>query len=449
MTIRTVDHSIYRKIAVLAFPTIAYNMIEMGLGLTDLFIVRSFGSAATAALGLNRQVTFLFEAIILAVAMGVVMLKSQNLAKNDAGYVEKVVAQSLLIVTFLATCLGMLGYLFSPALLAFFQASPETADFAIGYLRIYCISLAFLGLNAVSAAIFRAAQNTWLPLKIAIGMALLNIPLNYFFIHGYGNIDGLGVKGAAVGTLIVRAGGSVVFLSALAFGHHRTRLALNKLFKIDLEIIRRILQVGMPLAVAGLHRNGARIVFLSIAGLSLLGETIHAAIGLGLQIRLFAVLPALAFQVALATLVGDAIGRGKVDEAEKIGRSGMFFLGGIMVGFCGVVFLWAGPISHFFIVDAKGAELGTTVLRWFAVGQFFSALAIGVQGILSGAGDTKPIARIMFMSQWLVLVPLSYVLLVSFNMDPGGLLIAWVIAPVLTFVMLYRRFVNGYWKSPG
>ena len=447
MDATTKDRSIYRKIAVLALPTVAYNIIEIGLGLTDLFMVRSFGSAATAALGLNRQITFLFEAMILAVSVGVVTLISQNLAKNETEKVERIVAQSIVLITTLASLLGLLGFLFSPILLRVVQASPETAEFAIGYLKIYCISLVFLGINAVGAAILRAAQNPWLPLKIAIAMAILNVPLNYAFIHGAFGAPQLGVEGAAVGTLIARVLGSLTFLGALIIGKHNTPLKPARLTSFDTSITRGILSVGVPIAIAGLLRNGARIVYIGIVGFSVLGVSMHAAVGLGLQVRLMGVLPALAFQVALATLVGDAIGRGDYAHAEEIGKRGVYFLGVVMFALCGAIALLAQPIAATFIDDTEGAQLGAHVLRWFAVGQFFSTLAIGAQGALSGAGDTKPVARITFLTQWIILVPLTYLLLVPLNIDPNGPLYAWTIAPILNFALMYRRFLSGAWKS--
>jgi putative MATE family efflux protein len=439
--------SIYRRILILALPTVAYNLIEMALGLTDLYMVRGFGSAATAALGVNRQICFLLEAIILAGAAGTVTVISQNLARNATDIVEKTVVQSLTLITLLATALGIMGYLASPALLTLSNASPETTHFALGYLKIYCASLPFLAFNAVGAAALRAAKNPMLPLKIVLCMAIANVPLNYGFIHGVVAFPDLGVQGAAVGTLIVRILGVLAFLVVLTRPRQPVRLVPSRLLPFDLSGTRNVLRIGMPIAMAGILRNAARVVIVAIAGLSTLGVSLHAAVGLGLQIRLISILPALAFQVALATLVGDAIGRGKLDEAADIGRRGVLLLAGLMLTVCGTTILLAEPIARAFIVNPDDLAIATRVLRWFSVGQFFSTLAIGAQGALLGAGDTKPVARITFATQWLILVPLAYALLVPLHLDPDGILIAWVISPVFTFLLLYQRFIRAHWKS--
>jgi len=419
----------------------------MSLGLTDLFMVRSFGEAATAAIGLNRQVTFLIETVIFAISVGVVTLVSQSLGRGEPAKAERVVAQSLLAIVVLSTGLGVVGYVLSPLILSALRASPDTIEYGVGYLRIYFFSMIFLGVNSVAAASLRAAKNPWIPLKVAVMMSALNIPLNYWFIHGGLGVEPLEVRGAAVGTVIARTIGAVAFIAILIRGRNGVRLVSAYSRRLDFDVIMRVIRLGIPVATAGLLRNGARLVFIAVAGLSAMGVSFHAAVGLGLQVRLICVLPALAFQVAIATLVGNAIGRGQLDEAEATGRHGVYLLATIMGALCGAIMLAAGPIAQLFILDSESAALGARVLRWFAVGQFFSALAIGTQGALSGAGDTKPIAWITFVTQWIVLVPLAFLLLVPVGMDPMGPLVAWAVTPILTFGLLYWRLVSGHWRT--
>ena len=175
--------------------------------------------------------------------------------------------------------------------------------------------------------------------------------------------------------------------------------------------------------------------------------SLHAAVGVGLQLRLISVLPALAFQTAGATLVGQAIGRGDYREAELLGRRSVFLLGWIMVVVVGMIMVWAGPLASLFIAGPETAVLGARVLRWFAVAQFFSALSIATQGALTGAGDTAPAMLYTWVSQWLVMLPLAYFLLSVLGWSPDGALVAWALAPLISLALTWRRLQSGRWKT--
>ena len=93
------------------------------------------------------------------------------------------------------------------------------------------------------------------------------------------------------------------------------------------------------------------------------------------------------------------------------------------------------------------AGRGATVLRWFAVAQFFSSLSIGTQGALTGVGDTRPILRYTVVTQWGVLLALASTLLLWVGWVPEGALLAWVVAPVVQLALMQRLFRSGRWRS--
>ena len=154
---------------------------------------------------------------------------------------------------------------------------------------------------------------------------------------------------------------------------------------------------------------------------------------------------ALAFQTASAALVGQALGRDDSQEAEALGRRSVRLLALLMGVISGILIVLADPLAELFISAPEVAGLGAKVLRWFAVAQFFSALSIGTQGALMGAGDTLPAMRYTLISEWLLMLPLSY-LLVVMDWVPDGLLAVWALAPALTLILMQRRFRSGRWK---
>ena len=443
----TADRDSFRRIWSLAWPTVVYSVLELSLGAADFLMVRGLGRDASAAIGLTRQITFLVEAAALAVSAGVIALVSQGMGAGDRRQVDGAVRQSLRLVVLLGVPVALLGYPASGPLLTLMQASPETLAHGIPYLRIYFLGTVFLWANLVAAAVFRGAGDPRTPLRLVSVVSVLNVALNYVFIFGEGPVPAYGVAGAAMGTVAARALGTAAYLALLGRGASGVRLRLRPWWDLDRAVIRRLLRVGAWPALAGVLRNGARVVFVGMLGAGVSGAALHAAVGVGLQVRLVAVLPALAFQVAAATLVGQAVGAGDPDRAEALGNRSVVLLAAIMAAVTGVTIVAAHPLAALFLADPEVAALGATVIRWFAVAQLFSSLSIGTQGALTGAGWTRPILGYTVVTQWGVLLSLTLALFVVLGWDPEGALVAWVVAPVLQLVLMQRLFRRGGWRD--
>ncbi len=443
----TPESAMFRRIWAIAWPTLLYNVLELSLGVADLLMVRGLGHEATAAIGLTRQIAFLLEASALAVATGVIALVSQGVGAGDRRQVEGVMHQGTRLVLVLSPPITLAGYLLSRPLLVAMQADDAALAHAVPYLHIYFLGTVFLWGTVIPAAIFRGTGDAKTPLKLATVVAVLNVPLNYVFIFGAGPWAPMGVAGAAVGTVVARAIGAGLYLTLLTRGTRHGRVGFRPLLGLDWPLIRRMLRVGMPPALAGVARNGARVVYLGLLGAGALGASMHAAAGVGLQVRLVSVLPALAFQIATATLVGQAIGAGQLDRAEALGRRSVQLLSLIMAGVVALTFAFARPLAALFIADAEVVPLAATVLRWFAVAQFFSSVSICVQGALTGAGDTKPILTYTMVTQWGLLLSLTFIALVVFGWEPEGPLAAWVAAPLVQLFLMQRLFRSGRWKQ--
>ncbi|MFQ5927159.1 MAG: MATE family efflux transporter [Terriglobia bacterium] len=477
------DRELFRRIWSLSWPTVLYYLLEMTVGLVDLLMVRSLGQAATAAIGVNRQVTFLVEAAAIAISTGVITLVSQGVGARRQSQVDDVVRQSIGLILLLGIPTTLAGYLLSRPLLVWLHASAETLAHGEPYLRVYFAGIVFLWGNFVGTAIFRGSGDATTPLKLALCVNLLNVVLNYMFIFGAGPLPAFGVQGAAMGTVAARACGALAYLGSLLRGTRHVRLRLGAAgmpetpsplplsptgergwpeggpsttegekgegvtwWGLDWKLIRRMLRIGVPMALAGVLRNSSRLVFLGMVGATAMGVSFHAAVGVGLQVRLVGILPALAFQVATATLVGQAIGRGEYQEAEALGRRSVQLLALLMLIVVSAIIALAGPLGALFIDSPETAKLGARVLRWFAVAQLFSALSIATQGALMGAGDTAPAMRYTLLTQWGVMLPLTYVLLKAVGWVPDGPLAAWTLAPAISLVLMQWRLRSGRWK---
>jgi putative MATE family efflux protein len=439
------DRALFRRIWSLTWPLVLANGLEMTVGLVDLLLVRPFGPSATAAIGVSRQVTFVVEAAAGAIATGALTLVSQGVGARSRSQVAAVARQGIRLVLLIGLPIALAGYLLTRRLLIGLQVNEETLGRGEPYLHVYFGGLVFLWFNLVGAALFRGTGDVWTPLKLALGVSLLNFGLNYLFIYGAGPLPGLEVTGAALGALVARCCGVLGYLVLL-----RRSFAADKEAKpggFDWTLIGRMLCIGIPMALANVLRHGSRLVFLAIIGASALGVSFQAAAGVGMQLRLLGILPALAFQTATATLVGQAVGRDDYTEAEQVGRRSVQLLAGLMGVLVGILLFVAEPLATMFIASPEAAQLAAQVLRWFAVAQLFSALSIGMQGALMGAGDTVPALRYTLVSEWGVMLPLAFLLGQTGWWFPESLLAAWTLAPSLTLILMLRRWRGGRWKA--
>jgi MATE family, multidrug efflux pump len=450
---------LYQRIWSLTWPLLAANALELAVGLVDLWLVRPFGPSATAAIGLCRQVTFLVEAMAVAITAGIIALVSQGvgaqssakrsgssetLAPRSPFDPENVVRQSMYMVFLLALPTTLAGYFLSGSLLTGLQARYDTQAYGEPYLQIYFAGFIITLGSLVSAALFRGAGDVWTPLKLSLGVSLLQVALNYVFVYGVGPWPAFTVQGAAMGMVCARGCGLIAFLFLLLRGRGLIRLRGFPFLSFDWKLMGSVLRIGVPMALANMLRHGSRVVFLAIAGASTLGTSLQATVGVALQVRLIGVLVALAFQTASATLVGQAIGRDDTHEAEVLGRRSVQLLAVLMGIITALLIVLAEPLTKLFLAAPEAAGLGVKVLRWFAIAQFFSSLSIGTQGPLMGAGDTLPAMRYTLVSEWCLLLPLSY-LLVTIDWVPDGLLAVWALAPALTLALMQRRFLSRRW----
>jgi MATE family, multidrug efflux pump len=442
------DRELAWRVWSMAWPTVLHSMLESSMGVVDLLMVRPLGPDATAAVGIGRQVAFLMAAAAIAISVGVITLVSQSVGAGDRRRVQQIVWQSLALVVLLGLATGAAGFALVRPLLIAMRSSQETIAAGTGYLQVYFVGIVFLWGSFVLAAVFRGAGDAQTPLRLGVVTNVLNVGLNYILIFGLGPIPALGVMGAALGTVLARGGGVAIYLFFL----------LPRASWLGSEGLGRpvwmagtawqVLRVGAPLAVAAMLRNSSRLVFLAIVGGGSLALAVQAAVGVGMQIRLIGILPALAFQTATAALVGEAIGRGATGEAQRLAVQSVRLMTVLMGVSTLLLLVAAEPVAWLFVAEGDLTRLTSTVIRWFAVAQFFSALAICTQGALNGGGDTGPAARYSLVSQWGLMLPLAAGL-VALGWNPQGALLAWVLAPVLTLGLTWRRFRLGIWKRGG
>ena len=441
------DRELLRVVWRLAWPTVVYSLLQTLVGLVDVYMVGRLGPEAIAAVGFSLQILMLVMVGALAVSTGTTTLVAQFTGagrREDAG---RVAGQALISMSAFGVVIGVFGVLVGRQFLVLLGAAGPVLSRGSPYLRLMLGGAALPLLNFTVAAIFRGAGDTLTPLKIALGVNAINVVGNYLFIFGPGPFPRLEVTGAAVGTLLARTVGAGVGIALLVSGRYRAHCRLGgKRGLLDLPLIKRMLAIGLPAAVQGFFRSGARLLFFRIVAASVAGTAATAALTIGFRVRLLTIMPSLAFQVAATALVGQRIGARDHEQAEGYGWETVKLSTAIMVVVAAALWLFAPTVIGIFTDDPAVVAVGGTMLRFFAVGQFFSTISITAGGGLIGAGDTRPPLYYTVISQWFLMLPLAWLLMRSAGLDPQGAWLAWAVAPVVQAALTLQRFRSGKWK---
>ncbi|MBN2327784.1 MAG: MATE family efflux transporter [Candidatus Omnitrophica bacterium] len=437
--------SFLRRFWDLSWPTVLYSILESAVGIVDIFLASYLGAEAVAAIGFSRQIYLIMMIGTLSITTGTITLVSQSYGAKRYDTASSAASHSLFLSMLAGVVLGAVGVWLARPSLLLLGAESQALEGGTLYLRVLMGGVVFLMINFSTNAIFRALGDMVTPLKIASWVNVLNVIFSYVLIFGVGPCPAFGVMGVAMGTILARAVGSVIAIQMLRKPGRLVRVSMRA--RWDLSIYRGILSVGLPSGFAGFFRNGARILFFRILAVTAAGTTAVAAATIGFQIRTFVIMPALAFQVATATLVGQSIGGQKIDQAEAYGWTAIQFCSVLMALASLLIFLLPEQIMRVFSDSAGVIEAGCWALRFIALEQLCNSISIIISGALTGAGDTRPALRYTIWSQWMLMLPLAYLLVYCTSWDVSGAWLAWGFAPILQLLLTFRRFLQGNWKE--
>ncbi|WP_175517316.1 MATE family efflux transporter [Planctomicrobium piriforme] len=403
----------------------------------------------------------------LAAAMPAAMLSwtSMSLAFGMAGYTNAFVSQYegagrkdrvaaamwQGIFVALAGGISLLPMiLFAPEIFGLMGHAAHVQQLEIEYFSWLCPVAIPTLLSTVLTAFFTARKRTAVVMWVNIGTSLLNAAAAYSLIFGAGPMPGLGMKGAAIGTVLAQSLGAVCLAALMFRDGKREGYRFRENFGFDLELIRRMIRFGVPNGIQMLLDVGSFTVFIALVGR--LGTEDQAATNLAFTLNSLAFVPMIGMGTAVVTLVGHRVGERKPELATRTVWIAFALSGGYMLLFALIYLSVPGVILYPFMHGDEVAlfeAMEPTVimlLRYVALYTFFDAMAIIFGSAVRGAGDTMFSLIFTVVGGWLLMVaPTIWAIRNGY-----GLHGCWIAVSVTVIVMglgFLFRFQQGHWKT--
>jgi putative MATE family efflux protein len=437
------EGSIDRAIFLLSVPMILEMVMESLFAVVDIFFVSKVGIEAVATVGLTESVMTLIYSVAIGLSTAATAVISRRVGEGEPGKARHAIGQVVVISLAISAVTAVAGFLFAPDLLRVMGADSKVIATGTNFVRIQFLSSPVVILLYSLSGALRGAGAAATAMRSLIIANGFNIVLGPLLIFGPGPFPELGVTGAALATAIGRSIGVAYQLFSLT----KAKNALGLLWE-DLRPSRDAVVHILKLAAGGTGQflvSSASWIFLTRI-LAEFGSDVVAGYTIAIRVIMFTLLPAWGLANAAATLVGQNLGAGQPDRAEKsVWRCGMFnliFLSGLAV----IMFFGAEHIIGWFTSEASAIEMGIMALKAFCLGYGFYAYSMVVIQALNGAGDTKTPTVLNLICFWMVQIPTAYVLAIVLELGPVGVFAAVPIAESLVAALGIWRFRLGYWK---
>ncbi len=433
-----------RAIVKLAGPAIGSMIFIMVFNLVDAWWVSKLGAEPLAGISAASFIMWALQALVMLISGGVNAMVARFVGSRKPADASHVIGQAVLLATFIAVINSVIGLNLAEPTFRLMGLSASVLAAAMDYMRFILYGLVFLFLAYTMDAAFRGTGDTRTPLKIIATGLSLNMILDPLLIFGIGPFPRMEAAGAALATILAHL---FVFVWAVVIIQRRTvHISFRDGFKqiLDLPIMWRISKIGAPLALSGFLFSMSYMALTRI--ITGFGPSALAALGLGHRIEGLSYNVAVGFSFAASTLVGQNLGAGKPDRAEKSAWLNILYIS-IFLIFVSLLFYFLGEqIIRFFIADPDVIAEGKRYLKIIAIFEVFLGFEIVFEGAFSGAGNTVPPMLISVPLTW-ARIPLALLFANTLNLGSDGVWWAISSTTALKGILMAVWFKRGRWKQ--
>jgi putative MATE family efflux protein len=437
--------SVGRAIVCLAIPMVIEMLGQALFGLADVIFVTFLGTTQVAVVSLTEAVLMIVFAVAIGFSMGTTAMVARRIGEKNPEAASSAALQAIFIGVGISVVVAIVGIAGSSFFLRAMGATPDVVEQGSLYFSIVFGGNVTIVLLFLINAIFRGAGDPSQAMRALWLANGINIVLDPLLIFGLGPIPALGLEGAAIATTIGRGVGVLYQLRLLTSGGSKIRVHLSDL-RIDPAVMSRIVKIS-AIGVVQFFISTASFMFLTRIQ-SRFGEAALAAHTIALRLITFVLLPVWGVGNAAATLVGQNLGAGNPDRAEKSGGV-TGFVNMCVLGAVGLLFIFGAEqlVGFMFPATEEVIAMAAGFLRIMAYSYLFWAYGMTTVMAFNGSGDTTTPTWINFFVYWVLQLPLAWALAVPLGFGADGVFIAVAICQVVLAIVGVLMFRRGTWKS--
>lgn len=431
----------------MAWPSIVESFFVAFAGLVDSLMVSSLGSYAVAAVGLTTQPKFIGLALYFALNVAISALVARRRGEDRQDEANRIMVTSVCFIVISAIMLSIMFVVLADPIIKMCGSTSDTHESAVRYFQIVMGGMIFnciqMGVNAAQ----RGAGNTKITMRTNVTSNTINIIFNYLLIGGHFGFPALGIRGAALATVLGTVVASIMsilsitkkngFISlAFMFRNHiwPTLTAFGHLIRVGYSVFfeQILMRVGFMLTAVMAADQGTAAMAAHQVGMNIMGLSFSFGDGL---------------QAAAVALIGRSLGAGDKELAKRYGSICRTF--GTVISICLAViyFIGAGTLYRLFFRESHIVEIGVRIMHVIILTVVFQISQVVYMGCLRGAGDTLYTAVASMISVTVIRTAVSYFGGYTLGLGIVGIWFGVLGDQVSRYILASLRFKTGKWTE--
>jgi len=438
------DRAFHSRLLRLALPMALASVLSSSLQIVDTLMIATLGDVSVAAVGMANRLTYVLSFFTAGIASGASIFGAQFWGDRSADGLRRTMGLSVVLVLPVTALFALLALLAPQWVMRIFSSQPDVVEQGCTYLRWMGPAYLFQGVSALLAAMLKATEKPRIPMAASIVGIVSNVLLNYLLIFGAFGLPAMGVRGAAIATLI-SAGLEGVFLMAASQARGTVSLRPDSLLMPSRSFAGKYLKITVPVLI---NDVGWALGIVTMTWVySTMGTAAAAAASVYETIKAFVIVFCVSLGTAGSILLGIELGAGRAEEARRMSQKILLSACTVSLAVTSAMLLLIKPLLGLYgqmsadALDKLGGMLTVLALLFVVKALDFNL----INGILRAGGDTKAAAAIDVLCLWLIAVPLVFV---------TGFVLKWDIVHVFAFtffeeaivvLLAWRRWKKGKW----
>jgi putative MATE family efflux protein len=409
----------------------------------DAYWVGQLGSAALAAVTMGVSIRWVIISLANGLGIGGMAVVARRIGEKDRRAADNAAWQTILLALALSVVLGGLGFVLSRPLLLLLGARGEALPVGLSYLRVSFAGQFTLILVFAINSLLRGAGEARLAMIVRFTTTAVTVALEPALIFGWGPLPRLGAVGSAWAIVLGFGAGLILQMTTLLRDRARIGISANNLSP-DFPLMRQIFTIALPSTAQMTLRASSRLAIVGLVGLY--GTFATAGYGVANRLLLVALIPTFGLGNAGGTLVGQNLGAGELDRAERSAWSVTGYAAGYMAVTGLILAVFARPLVSLFDGTVEVVEIGLRCLRCVGPSMVASGIGVALARALDGAGNTRPAMAINLLTLWGLEVPVAFALSRWLGMGVNGVWWGRSVANLANGLLFAFWFRRGRWK---